>query len=113
MIVYIITMRALLSRLVKKRKTSPNKPTSDLLNHEKRAIKKEDTQSCAISLASEEEEESEVVDILIKMKEHLKITKINTSLQGEYRTLCLINHMLCENPIKVSNIQKFLLTKTS
>ena len=67
----------------------------------------------AVSNPSDEEEESEVVDILIKMKNHLKITRINSALQGEYQTLRHINRMLCSNPLRPEDIRLFLLTKSS
>lgn len=106
-------MRALLSRLIKpKTEKSPHKPFPPSDNKDKGSDKKSRGPVTNLESLSDEEEESEVVDILIKMGDHLKITKINTSLQGEYRTLCHINHMLCENPIDTPNIQKFLLTKS-
>ena len=80
----------------------------------KRSFRKEDQQGAETgSNASEEEEESEVVDILIKMKDHLRITRVNSALQGEYQTLRHVNKMLCENPLKAEEIRLFLLTKSS
>jgi hypothetical protein len=77
-------MRALLSRLIKKKteKSPPSKSATSSNNKEKGFSKKENAQFCNLESLSDEEEESEVVDILIKMGDHLKITKINSSLQG-------------------------------
>ena len=35
------------------------------------------------------------------MGDHLKISRINRDLQGEYLTIRHINHMLCQDTIEV------------
>ena len=106
-------MKAIFNRIISKvhSSTAPNHPEVEEARRERKMRGKEDEMTSMPS--DEEEEESEVVDILIKMKNTLKITRINSSLQGEYQTLRHINRMLCSNPLKSGEIRTFLLAKSS
>ncbi len=42
----------------------------------------------------------------------MKISKINRELQGEYITLCHLNHMLCQDIIDINQIKAFLRNKS-
>lgn len=47
------------------------------------------------------------------MADHMRISKINRELQGEYLTLRHVNHILCQDYIDVHEIKAFLRNKSS
>lgn len=73
---------------------------------------KEQTGSNNKNAIQDSQEEEEILNTLINMADHMKISKINRELQGEYLTLCHINHMLCQDIIDVNQIKAFLRNKS-
>lgn len=108
-------MKALITKLMKKEKSEPKTEKEKRKVVEKENERSEEPTGLARHLSlgeSDQEEEEEIVNSLIKMSDHLKITKINRELQGEYLTLCHINHILCEDIISVREIKLFLRSKS-
>lgn len=53
-----------------------------------------------------------MVDTLIRMTNHIHITRKNQELQGEYATLCHINRLVGEDYVEAWAVRQYLVTKS-